>query len=398
MHKVSRRGFTIVELVIVIAVIGILATVLVPTFGDVIDKAKDSSAKQAAKNAYTEYLIASTGVVDPAACMLYENHSAVAMLQNGALTGIYASRDEAIAALDDPDTATNESARYALFPSGVRNLYLCAEEVSFMHISFDDVALCLKNLSKNNYDSLYDEPFFGWLKDLHDRYGAKFSLYVYPAASNLSNVPDTYAAEFSDASDWLKFGIHAPIDVANFKESDYAHGYAQWASFVAQIQRITGTTNSIDRIPRLHNFAGTKEALLGMRDAECGALGFLAADDSRSSYYLDAQTSAGLFNNDHITDFETGLVFLTTEKRAESLGGDIYSKLESQYASTAYATKIPSYIFFTHEPQVYTNGALRENTQWVEDACRFAYDHSIAFLYPQEVTLSLSNYDIYPAE
>ena len=49
MHKVSRRGFTIVELVIVIAVIGILATVLVPTFGDVINSAKDSSAKQAAK-------------------------------------------------------------------------------------------------------------------------------------------------------------------------------------------------------------------------------------------------------------------------------------------------------------------------------------------------------------
>ena len=53
--KNNRKGFTIVELVIVIAVIAILATVLVPTFGNVIDKANDSKAVQAAKNAYTLY-------------------------------------------------------------------------------------------------------------------------------------------------------------------------------------------------------------------------------------------------------------------------------------------------------------------------------------------------------
>ena len=55
--KNNRKGFTIVELVIVIAVIAILATVLVPTFGNVIDKANESKAVQAARNAYTEYLI-----------------------------------------------------------------------------------------------------------------------------------------------------------------------------------------------------------------------------------------------------------------------------------------------------------------------------------------------------
>ena len=41
MKKRNRKAFTIVELVIVIAVIAILATVLVPTFGDVITTAKD---------------------------------------------------------------------------------------------------------------------------------------------------------------------------------------------------------------------------------------------------------------------------------------------------------------------------------------------------------------------
>lgn len=48
MKKNAKKGFTIVELVIVIAVIGILAAVLIPTFGGVIDKANRSAALQVA--------------------------------------------------------------------------------------------------------------------------------------------------------------------------------------------------------------------------------------------------------------------------------------------------------------------------------------------------------------
>ena len=54
MKKMNKKGFTIVELVIVIAVIGILATVLIPTFGNVIQNAKDSQIVQAARNAYIQ--------------------------------------------------------------------------------------------------------------------------------------------------------------------------------------------------------------------------------------------------------------------------------------------------------------------------------------------------------
>ncbi len=47
----NKKGFTIVELVIVIAVIAILAAVLIPTFSSVIENAKKSSAVQEAKAA-----------------------------------------------------------------------------------------------------------------------------------------------------------------------------------------------------------------------------------------------------------------------------------------------------------------------------------------------------------
>lgn len=56
-----KKGFTIVELVIVIAVIAILAGVLIPTFSSVTKNAKQSAAMQQAKNAMEATLVLTGG-------------------------------------------------------------------------------------------------------------------------------------------------------------------------------------------------------------------------------------------------------------------------------------------------------------------------------------------------
>ena len=53
MKRSTKKGFTIVELVIVIAIIAILAAVLIPTFASLIQKANESNDIQAAKNMNT---------------------------------------------------------------------------------------------------------------------------------------------------------------------------------------------------------------------------------------------------------------------------------------------------------------------------------------------------------
>jgi type IV pilus assembly protein PilA len=56
MKRNNKKGFTIVELVIVIAVIAILAGVLIPTFGGIVKKSQESAEVQKVSAAYKEAL------------------------------------------------------------------------------------------------------------------------------------------------------------------------------------------------------------------------------------------------------------------------------------------------------------------------------------------------------
>lgn len=267
---------------------------------------------------------------------------------------------------------------------------------SFIHISFDDVTLCIENLINKTYTSVFEEPFFAWLKSLNEQYGAKFSLYVMNIA-NLANVPDTYKSEFLAAKDWLKFGLHSNTANSTYENATYATGAADWNAFVSQIIRITGTFETIDRVPRLHYFYGSKEALQGMRDCECGALGFLAADDSRQSYYLTASQNSFLKTHDSIIDFANGLLFYNTDFRGDwfksgftseniynvPVKSNVYDELLYRFALAKYADTFKSYIYFCHEWQFYNGTVVNENRAWTEDICRFGNDYNIPFDYPQ---------------
>ena len=61
MKKFNKKGFTIVELVIVIAVIGILAGVLIPTFSGITQRANETAAMQEATSGRNAILALTNG-------------------------------------------------------------------------------------------------------------------------------------------------------------------------------------------------------------------------------------------------------------------------------------------------------------------------------------------------
>ena len=128
----NRKGFTITELVIVIAVIAILAAVLIPTFSGMIKKANDSSITQETRAAVTILLTEkngqipagtyfiyaeknSDGTVKAEHWFIYENGKLVEMTDDTAVAtakGYYKETAE------DKDEVYAKAATSAIFKSG----------------------------------------------------------------------------------------------------------------------------------------------------------------------------------------------------------------------------------------------------------------------------------------
>ena len=56
--KNTKKGFTLIELVIVIAILAILALILVPTIGSYTEKANKSKVESSVRSIYTEAILA----------------------------------------------------------------------------------------------------------------------------------------------------------------------------------------------------------------------------------------------------------------------------------------------------------------------------------------------------
>ena len=107
----KKSGFTMVELVMVIAIIAILAAILIPVFVNVADEAKESEMYQNARNTYTRYATDHAQDTDAKTNFIYEDGERYVIIKNGAVIAeIYPSQEAALKALfDDPATPTDES-------------------------------------------------------------------------------------------------------------------------------------------------------------------------------------------------------------------------------------------------------------------------------------------------
>ncbi|MFV0195200.1 hypothetical protein OBJ93_06915 [Empedobacter falsenii] len=197
----------------------------------------------------------------------------------------------------------------------------------YFHFSFDDIWISLKLLTQNasNYNSLWEDKFFKVLKNFHDNYGVKFSLYCFQESTlvtptwDIANMTEKFKSDFQSASDWLKFGFHAKDSSSAYNSATIEEITTDYNYVMSNILRFTDSYDCIDRIPRLHGFAGNLNNCKALRDNSIGCLGFLTADDVRNSYYLDSNQNSYMNTHDKFYDSSNFLHFFKTETRLDSI-------------------------------------------------------------------------------
>ena len=98
-----------------------------------------------------------------------------------------------------------------------------------IHLSLDDVHQSLLS-GKGLNDAL-----FLFLQKCHEKYGAKFSLYVQNLDELKNNLEKGYMDGLKDWSDWLRLGIHTRADGKDFNTCGYEEGKFEWDNFIARI-------------------------------------------------------------------------------------------------------------------------------------------------------------------
>lgn len=271
---------------------------------------------------------------------------------------------------------------------------------NYIHLSFDDVESCFKDLAEHisTYTSIFDCSFFSFLKEMHEKYGAKFSLYCFTLTDSATAIGTKFADDFISNSNWLKFGFHS------YAQGKNKSGYD---AFINDIFALGMTSDSIDRLPRLDGYSCSLVNVKEIRDTDCGIVGLLSSDDNRASYYFSDNQNSYIRANGKLVDYTNGLICYSTNFRLDWFNSNFTSQYEynapikiNPYDELVYRMKDKTVgklyapiIVFTHEWEIFSNTyVLDSKKSRIEDVCRFAYDYNLEFDYP----MIRENYGISP--
>ena len=221
-------------------------------------------------------------------------------------------------------------------------------------VSIDDNSFFLRDIAQKSYPSLFDCFYLKMLRDLHKKYGVKFTVNIYYTTGDdfsLPQFPDRYKGEWADNADWLKLAFHARADKP---DRPYQHASPE--------QLLTDLNQVADQILR---FAGDATLALptvihwGMlQPASLAALarrgvrvlsGYFCPSPTGwdVNYLIDNERSEYLSRHDALMDFDTGIVFSKIDIVCNTVPNDRTVATLAPLLESPHTSEIMD--LFTHE-------------------------------------------------
>lgn len=133
--NVHNAGFTLLELVIVLAVIAILSAILIPTFTDVILRAKETAARQNCRSVAQQYMLyrLEEGDSSDLGGYLFISGGYAFVLENGELQEAEVTEKDGIISIKDGESSFSceEQALPSVIATGDVKVYFVAEKVAY---------------------------------------------------------------------------------------------------------------------------------------------------------------------------------------------------------------------------------------------------------------------------
>ncbi len=179
-------------------------------------------------------------------------------------------------------------------------------------LSLDDNIWCFQDIAKNNYKSLFDNPYLKLMKEMNEKYGTKVHANIYYCCPqfgsfNLSQFPDKYKGEFEEASEWLRLSFHAFKNLPDepYVNSSYKHAFEECEMVNNEIKRFAGEKILSD-YTTIHWCRGTYDASKAFRD---NGYKYLQGGTPHNYYITDEQFREAVCKYGNYYDPETDIVF-----------------------------------------------------------------------------------------
>jgi hypothetical protein len=278
-----------------------------------------------------------------------------------------------------------ETELVAATPAGSDRVWLVWDRYSEprYRFSLDDNSFFLRDIAQHNYRSLFDCFYLKMLRDLHEKFGVKFTVNIYYTTGDdfrLPQFPDRYKGQWRDNADWMKLAFHAYADKPDrpYQDAPPEKLLADLDLVAAEIRRFAGAESYAP--PTVIHWGMTRHtAFPGLVSRGVRALSGYFRQRSGGAwdvnYNWDPLHSEYLSRHNAWKDFQSGIVFSRVSIVCNSVPLPRIVETLEPLAKDPNTAEIID--LFTHEQYFWPfyRFYLPDHPQRIETAIRWVTEH-----------------------